>query len=190
VGNCAPGVQVLDDRVDGIKEIVEREAPGITVEGAFDTTSDPASNFSAWEALLQRYPDALAYLGVCDPDLPNLIKLKAREPGADYAIVGANFVPETIQGLQEGIATASVGQSPFMQGYVPIRAVLEQLVNGNEIPEGWIDSGIEVVTPDEVDELAAREASKEATLEHYLPIAEEIFADLDSAVRPLSEYGT
>lgn len=128
-----PGVQVLDDRVDGVKEIVASEAPGITVEGPFDTTADPASNFSAWEALMQRYPDALAYIGVCDPDLPNLIKLKQRDPEADYAIVGANFVPETIQGLKNGIGTASVWQSPFMQGYVPIRAVLEQLVNGEEV---------------------------------------------------------
>lgn len=189
VGNCAPGVQVLDDRVDGVKEIVEQSAPGITVEGGFDTTADPASNFSAWEALVQRYPDAVAYIGVCDPDLPNLIRLKERDPNAEYAIVGANFVPETIQGLKDGVATASVGQSPFMQGYVPIRAVLEQLVNGQEVPEGWIDSGVEVVTPEGVEALEERESSMETTLEYYLPLAEDIFSDLENSVRPLSEYG-
>jgi ribose transport system substrate-binding protein len=186
VGNCLPGVQVLVDRVDGIKEVMKEEAPEMRVLGDFDTTGDPTSNYAAWESLMIKHKDAAAFAGVCAPDLPSMVKAKERLD-VDAVIVGNDFDPEAVRGIDEGIAQGSVGQSPYLQGYVPVRALIEALQRGEDVPAGWIDAGIEVVKPEDVDELTKRAKDDAAYEAHYNARARAVFEDFDAALRPLSD---
>lgn len=186
LGNCFPGLGVLENRVDGFKEQISQGSSTLTVEGAFDTLASPTDNLGAWESLVIANPDALAFAGVCAFDLPNLITVKDRR-GADFAVGGNDFDPEVIRGLQEGLAAASIGQSPFMQGYVATRALLENLVNGTPMPVGWIDSGIERADASNIDEIAERETDPALMKAWYQDQIDKIFADSSAAARPLAD---
>lgn len=186
LGNCAPGVQVVTDRIDGFTAQVADRAPGLEVLEAVDVLAEPTANRGAWEALVAANPDAVAFAGFCAFDTPNLVRVK-EQTGGDYVIAGGDLEPDTLRGIRDGSLTASVSQSPFMQGYVPVRAILENLVNGTPMPEGWIDAGIETVTADTIDDVEARESDPALMLEWYQPQIDEIFADPAAATRPLED---
>lgn len=187
VGTCAPGLYVLDDRVKGIKLAVKKLSPKITVKGPFDVSGDPTKNFNTWKSIILANPSAKAFLGVCAPDLPNLSKIKRQDKGAKYIIAGVDLEPEALRGIKDGLALGTIGQSPYMQGYVPIRLIAEKLAEGKPIPSGWIDAGLEVVTKKNVKTFIARENSKALTKAWYQPAVERIFADPASAAKPYAE---
>ena len=63
------------------------------------------------------------------------------------------------------------------------------MVFGGDTPRGWIDTGPEVVTIDNVEEIAAREAAgSEAYREFYADQIDEIFSDLPGHVRSFGDY--
>lgn len=188
LGNCAPGVQVVTDRIDGFTAQMADEAPDIEVAEAVDVLAEPTANLGAWEALIAANPDAVAFAGFCAFDLPNLVRVKEQTSG-DYIIAGGDLEPDTLRGIKDGLVTASVSQSPFMQGYVPVRAILENLINDTPMPEGWIDAGIEIVDADNIDEIEAREGDPALMLEWYQPQIDEIFGDSAAAASPLDDLG-
>jgi ABC-type sugar transport system substrate-binding protein len=186
-GICSPGFGPLLNRVDGMAQALSEKSPGVTVSEPFDTGNDLTKSFTAWSDLIQANPDAVAFAGVCSTDLPNLVKIKQADAEADYLIAGADIDLEALSGIEDGTAVAMVGQSPYLQGYIPVRMLLESVASGEPIPSGWIDSGVEVVTKDNAAAVREREGSIEATKAFYAPLVEAIFADPAAAIRPLSD---
>ena len=191
-GNGIPGLNVLEVRVVGFKEVMADLVPGVTVEGPYNVTFEQAENFSIWQQLVQDNQDALAFVGVTEMDLTNLVRIRERDENADYLIASVGINPDTLDGVESGEAFAAVGQKPFLQGYVAMRTLLEGIVNGDEVKRGWIDVGVEPVTVENVAAIKAREESLsdgyEQTLEFYRPEIDKIFADIDNSVRSFGEY--
>ena len=185
VGNCGPGFLPLELRAQGIADRLADVAPGLTVLGPFETSSEPAANYAAWENLAIANPDAVAFMGICAQDLPNLAKLKA-DTGADYEILGVDLEPDALVAIKDGVALGTVGQSPYLQGYVPVRLLVQHLAGGADLPQGWIPVPLELVTAENVDAVIERESSLEKTIEYYQPLIDEIFANLDD-LRPISD---
>ena len=182
VGICSPDLLPLTLRLQGVKEELAQKAPGVKFEGPFETSGDPAKNFQVWQGLVQAHQDALAFIGLCSLDPPSLAKIKAKTPGAKWLVTGTDFEPGTIQGIKDGTVIGAVGQSPFMQGYVPVRMLADVLRKKYAMPTGWIDSGLETLDKSNIDKVAAREASKDLTLQYYKPVVDKLFADPAAAV--------
>lgn len=187
-GNCAPGLKELDQRVQGIKDRFAAKLPSVTVAGPFETSQDPTTNQTAWQGIIQANADALAFVGVCDQDLPSLTRIRQQEPNATYLLAGAEVQPVTLEGIEQGIVVGAVGQNPYLEGYIPVRLVALELA-GVEVPQtGWISPGLDIVTADNVADAIAREASPEAATAFYAPIVEEFFAsDISAKARPVTD---
>jgi ABC-type sugar transport system substrate-binding protein len=190
-GICFPGLDVLEQRLVGFREVIERELPNITVAKAVDTTFDPAKNFTAWQRLMQQNPDAIAVAGVCDGDASNLLKVRKQTADPSWTIVAQNYDPIALGGVADGDIAALVGAQPFMQGYTAMRTLLTKIAGG-DVPRGWIDTGTETVTQANVEEVTAREESieqgYEQSREFYSEQIDEIFGDLPAHVKPFEEY--
>jgi hypothetical protein len=61
--------------------------------------------------------------------------------------------------------------------------MIEHFVYGKDMPSGWIDSGPEPVTSDNVEEFLEREENPEVQHEFFLEIIENDFSDLNSLVK-------
>jgi ribose transport system substrate-binding protein len=187
-GNCAPGLKELDQRVQGIKDRFAAKLPSVTVEGPFETSQDPTTNQTAWQGIIQANASALAFVGVCDQDLPSLTRIRQQETEATYLLAGAEVQPVTLEGIQSGIVVGAVGQNPYLEGYIPVRLVALELA-GVDVPQtGWISPGLDIVTADNVADAVQRESSPEAATAFYEPIVEAIFAsDISTKTRPVSD---
>jgi ribose transport system substrate-binding protein len=189
VGNCFPGTPVLDIRVKGFQDGVLSVAPNVTFEGPFDVRHEPSENYAKWEALANANPDAIAMAGVCNSDPLSLATLKRNNPEYTWLAAGSDLEPGAIEGLEAGNLDVTVTQNSFMQGYVPIRLLLEHLVNGEPFIHGYVPSNFSVITQDNVDTVVDAMKSKEAQAAYYQPFIDEIFPAIytapETVVRPI-----
>ena len=189
-GICIPSLGLLQARVAGFKKRIAEKLPGASVEGPIDVTFDPPENYSRWRSAVDAHPGAIAYIGFCEDDLPNLVRIKQSDPKATYQIAAIGVDPDGLKGIADGIALAAIGQKPFMQGYVAMRAMLTKLAAHQPVPHGWIDVGPETITSENVKAIIDREASIAsgfgATRAYYDGEIKAIFSDLDAHVQPYS----
>lgn len=157
IGNCFPGIPVLQNRDKGVEESLAA-APGITINGAGGTNDVKVSateNYAAWDALLTAHPDAVAMIGLCAPDVASLGQLKAANPESKFIGGGYDLTPDNLAQLKAGTAYISLGQTPFIQGYLPVKILINSITNGTTAAiakPGFIAAGTEVVTADKVTE--------------------------------------
>jgi ABC-type sugar transport system substrate-binding protein len=182
VGECAPGVAVLGQRYQGFKTGMEGTRYVLT--SAYDVTAERTSNYAAWENLISANKDLIAAVGLCSLDIPNLAKLKTSS-GGQWLIAGYDLNVETLKAIKDGTAQVTVGQHPYLQGYLPIRALVEHLRDGKPLVKGWVNVGTEVVTKDNVDTVYQREADEVVATRWYADHMAKNFGDLPSLARPL-----
>ena len=121
-------------------------------------------------------------------DGPGILRFKDKYPEADFYFAGYDLEPDGLKALQEKKANILMGQGPFLQGYLPMMAMYEHLLNGNPLTEGWADPGSEVVTQANVDDFIERETNEFAEREWYDKVIAEQFIPIWEKVKPWSEY--
>ncbi|HTI36879.1 MAG TPA: sugar-binding protein [Vicinamibacterales bacterium] len=147
------GATNLQRRLDGMKEALAK-APGIQVVETYDIKEDAVRCAEIISTGTRRYPDLAAWLSVggwpvftrnatapIDPSKTKVISFDTIQPALDL--------------LREGKVTVLLGQKYFGWGSEPVQ-ILYDLKHGKRPPATIIDSGVDVVTKDNVDDYAAR----------------------------------
>jgi ribose transport system substrate-binding protein len=184
VGTTSPGVPVLDHRATGIRDGIRRQRPGLTVLGPFDTKQDVTANLAAWQALVRANPKAIAFLGTGDADGFNLAHIRQDTKGSWVA--GAfDLEAESLQAVKRGDLVL-ISPEHFIKGAVAGRLQAKKAKDGDDLPEGWLYTPGLAVTPANVDEIMARQASTEAKAAWFAPQVDTILTD-KSYLRPLDQ---
>ena len=198
IGNCFPGFPVLENRAKGVQESLAA-ASGLEVLGPFDVKVAANENYAAWEALLAANPDAKALIGLCAPDIASLGKLQAANASTPFVSGGYDLTTENLAEIKAGNAYISLGQTPFMQGYLPIK-MLADVIRGDADVDlsagGFLDAGTEIVTADSVEEpydlppltfaqLEELAGSPEKTREYYQPLVDNQISFWSTLIEPI-----
>jgi ABC-type sugar transport system substrate-binding protein len=182
VGTCVPGVDVLVSRYNGF--VKGMEGSGFTISEAYDVTPENTSNYAAWENLASANPDMVAAVGLCSLDIPNLAQIKTRS-NAKWTIGGYDLNVETLDAIKAGTAQITVGQNPYLQGYLPVLALYQNKCENKDLVKGWVDVGTEVVTAANVNELYDREKDPAKATAWYADWIKKNFTDLNAMAKPL-----
>jgi ABC-type sugar transport system substrate-binding protein len=199
IGNCFPGFPVLENRARGVQESL-KAAAGLKILGPFDVKVAANENYAAWEALLAANPDAKALIGLCAPDIASLGKLQAANASTPFVSGGYDLTAENLAEIKSGNAYVSLGQTPFMQGYLPVKILADTIRKTSTVDlskGGFLDAGTEIVTADSVQEpfdlppltfseLEALAASPEKAREYYQPLVDGQIADWASKIEPIA----
>jgi ABC-type sugar transport system substrate-binding protein len=183
VGICHPGVAVLTARYDGV--VKGLASTKLEVSQPRDVTVPNATNYAAWESLVSANPDAVAFVGLCSMDVPNLAKVKARAPQAKWLVAGYDLTQEALDALKTSKADLLIGQNPYLQGYLPVRSLVEHVRQGKPLPRGWVDVGTEVVTAENAGQVYGREVDRNLGKKLYAQRLKERFVDLGALAKPL-----
>jgi ABC-type sugar transport system substrate-binding protein len=155
------------------------------------------ANYAAWEALLQANPEAKALVGLCAPDVASLGKLQEANAAKDFVAGGYDLTAENLAQIKAGNADVSLGQTPFMQGYLPVKMLADAVRNKIDLSAGgFIDAGTEIVTKDTVEEpfglppltfaqLEEMAASPETARAYYQPLVDTVIAQWQTKVEPI-----
>ena len=147
------GATNLQRRLDGLKEALAK-APGIQIVEVFDIKEDVVRTAEIMSTGTRRYPDLGAWLSVggwpvftrnatasVDPSKTKVISFDTIQPALDL--------------LREGKVSVLLGQKYFGWGSEPVQ-ILYDYKQGRRPTDPIIDSGVDVVTKDNVDQYEAQ----------------------------------
>ena len=185
VGNCLPGLINLDDRITGATEVLAERLPNVSISDPIVSDVEPGGAFAAWSAAVQGNADALAMMDACEAGNIALKRLKESD-GYDFEIVAWDLTEQIMDGVEQGLIHAVVPQPSFLHGYVGAEIVARALEDGTPMPEGWVETPLQVVTRENIAAFKAAEANPDAMLEFYGPGIERILAADDYGIQPMS----
>jgi ABC-type sugar transport system substrate-binding protein len=172
LGQCvAQEAGVLAQRTEGFDEALASLMPNAQVE-KFTSEVEPQKNTKAWTTQLAAHPDAMLATGTCDQDGTSLYKV-INEKGYDLIVGAMELPPEVIAGLKDGTIIAAMGTNWWLQGYTATR-MLTEAARGEELPEGWVNTGQRLFTKADIAAVEERAAEPE---KFYAAGVEEIFAN-------------
>ncbi|HBX70788.1 MAG TPA: hypothetical protein DEH25_15765 [Chloroflexi bacterium] len=131
-------IQELHERYAGLKRGLQGSA--YTVSEFYDVPlSNPEQNYIGWERLVNTHPDMVAAVGLASMDLPSLIRIK-KQINAQWVAGGYDLTVEILEAIKDGTAQVTIGQHPYMQGYLPVLALGQYYVDGTPLKD-WIVDG-------------------------------------------------
>jgi len=157
--NCAPGSLALDQRIQGARQGVK--SGGLEDVGVYNTNpADMASEIATMQDILRAHPDLAAMMPLCGPDTA-AAGLVRKNQGRKYPIVGTDLLYQTLELIRDGHIDGTVGQQPYLQGYLPVMYAYQRVVLGApklDLPGGNYFLANEIVTKENVDQFLVREA--------------------------------
>lgn len=196
LGNCFPGFPVLENRAKGVEESL-KVAKDLKVLGPFDVKVSEVDNYNHWEQLYAANPDAVALVGLCAPDVASLGKLNAAN-GDKFVAGGYDMTPQNLKAIKDGHAYVTLGQSAFVQGYLPVALLVNAIKTKTTLGPGFFNAGTQVVTAKSVDmgnglpavtfeQAQALAADPAATAKYYRPWIDSLTAQgLAAAMKPIA----
>jgi len=156
--NCAPGLLALDLRIKGAQQGAAEG--GLNVVGVYNTNpSDMAAELSTVKDVLKAHPDLAALMPLCGPDT-SAAGLVRKETKLKMPVVGTDLMYQTLELIKEGHVDGTVGQQPYLQGYLPVMYAYQRAVLGAprlNLTGGNYFMANEIVTKDNVDFFLGRE---------------------------------
>ncbi len=183
IGSCFPGNPVLDARSAGIHSVLD--GAGFELTQDYDTKLDITENYNIWDSLATANPDAVAMVGLCSLDPPNIAQVKERG-GYEWLGAGYDLETPTLQAIENGFLGVSAGQQPYLQGYLPVLALVQEIQTGEHV-SGWLEVPTDIVTAENVADFKPRESDAQVQRDFYAAYIEENFSDLQAAARPYDD---
>jgi ribose transport system substrate-binding protein len=185
LGTSAPGVPVLDSRVQGMTDVLKAKRPKVRVLGPFDTSQDIPANLVAWSSLAVANPTALAFLGTGEADAYNLASVRERTH-ATWLAGAFDLNPKSLTAVKTGQLIAVVSPEHYLKGMVAGRLQAEHALKGTALPSGWIVIPGATVTAANVAQFQQRQASAAAKKAWAQPRADALLKNIESVRRPLA----
>jgi ABC-type sugar transport system substrate-binding protein len=139
-------------RTNGFKDWMAKNAPGIEIVDDQATNDDANTSAAVAEAILQAHPDLAGFYGVTGNGVPGAgVAVKGANKCGDVHIVGFDVVPQGIELMREGCVDALISQRPFGMTAQALEVMID-LVKGKVFDTTNIDTGVEVVYPDGLEE--------------------------------------
>jgi ribose transport system substrate-binding protein len=147
------GATNLQRRLEGMKDVLAR-APGIQVVEVFDIKEDAVRCAELMASGTNRYPDLAAWLSVGGWPVFTRNATAVVDP-AKTKVISFDTIEPALSLLREGKVTVLLGQKYFGWGSEPVK-LLYDIKHGKMPSSPIIDSGVDVVTKENVDDYAAK----------------------------------
>jgi ribose transport system substrate-binding protein len=147
------GATNLNQRLEGLKSALAGY-PDIEIVATEESGESIATAQTKAETVLQAHPDLAGFAGIGGSDLPGIAgALKSANQCGTIKAVGFDVVPQGIEGMRGGCVDALISQRPFgMTAQALDILVALQAGTSTLGPDFTVDTGVEVVTPDTLEE--------------------------------------
>ncbi len=151
IGNL--GAPNLNQRLEGLKKALAKY-PDIQLAATEESGESVATAQSKAETVLQAHPDLAGFAGIGGSDLPGIAgALKSADKCGTIKAVGFDVVPQGIEGMKGGCVDALISQRPYGMTSQALKILIDFHNKKSTLPANFtVDTGVEVVTPDKLDE--------------------------------------
>jgi ABC-type sugar transport system substrate-binding protein len=188
LGNPIPGLPVLDQRIAGMKRVLQQKRPGLRLSGPFNTGAEPTQNFNAWTGIVRAHPDAVAYLDPGDQAVVSLARIQ-RQTGRKLLVGGADVDPIALEAVKDGRVYALADPEHWLKGYIAIALLARRARDGVDLPKGWWNPGSALITARNIDEILARQKDNATRTAYFKATVAEQLANPRRYLKPLPAGG-
>jgi len=151
IGNL--GAPNLNQRLEGLKKALAKY-PDIQLAATEESGESVATAQSKAETVLQAHPDLAGFAGIGGSDLPGIAgALKSADKCGTIKAVGFDVVSQGIEGMKGGCVDALISQRPYGMTSQALKILIDFHNKKSTLPANFtVDTGVEVVTPDKLDE--------------------------------------
>jgi ribose transport system substrate-binding protein len=149
-----PGAPNLEERKEGILEYL-KAYPDIKVATIIYCDDDVNKGVTGMETAMQAHPELTGWVlpGAWALFTPPPGPFGAKKPGS-LTVVSIDALPEELDYVRQGYVQVLLGQKLWGWGYESVR-MLQEIKEG-KAPRGVIDSGVDIVTKDNVEQYAEK----------------------------------
>jgi len=137
------------DRENGVRAAIAKY-PGIKIVNTISTGWEEQAQYAAIENAIRANPDIKGIVSLDAATTPATGRALARlnKIGA-IKHVGFDLIPETLDNVKKGATNAALSQNPYMQGYLPVKALFNYIMTRKPIKS--TDTGILRVDSKNID---------------------------------------
>ncbi|MGB9607235.1 MAG: sugar-binding protein [bacterium] len=150
------------ERMQGFNDAIAKY-PGIKIIDTICDYEDQSKAVAGAEAALSAHPDLSGFYGVYAFDGPAAaLAVERANKAGKVKIVCFDTTPEHMEYIKKGVITATIGQRPYMMGYLSVVLLYNIAKIGQEkalmlLPQDKkVDTGVDIVTKDNIDEYRSR----------------------------------
>ncbi|MEK7833461.1 MAG: substrate-binding domain-containing protein [Acidobacteriota bacterium] len=140
-----------DEREEGFRDTILKEFPGINlIPVIFYGESVATKSLSVAEDILTANPDLTGIFASNETSTVGAVNaIRQRQLVGKVTLVGFDASPDLVRAVKEGGIDSLVLQDPFKMGYEGVKTIMDKLAG--KTPERRIDTGVKLVTKDNVD---------------------------------------
>jgi len=154
ITSCDAAAPWSQDREKGNREMFA-SYPDIEVVGIINAKGDEQTTYAAIENAIQANPDLVGIASLDAVTTPAVGRAILRyDLKGKIKQVGHDLMPETVDNIAADATDATLSQNPYMQGYLPVKALFEHIMYGTPLES--VDTGILKVDEDNVKEYLER----------------------------------
>lgn len=137
VGNCVPGLKLLEDRIAGTIAGAAELMPKVTFTPTLETKVSREESYAFWSEAVRKYPDALAYQDACEPGEMSIPKV-IQDDGLKGTIVSYDAPEEIRQAVRSGTIPGAMTSNFFLQSYYGVLLSAQAIRDKKSSPAGWL----------------------------------------------------
>ena len=140
-----------DEREEGFRDTIQKEFPGITlVPIIFYGEANAAKSLAVAEDVLTSHSDLTGLFASNESSTVGAVRaIRQRNLVGKVTLVGFDATADLVRNVREGAIDSLVLQNPFKMGYEGVKTIVDKI--GGKQPERRIDTGVELLTKENVD---------------------------------------
>lgn len=136
VGNCVPGLKLLEDRIAGTIAGVAEFMPKVTFTPTLETKGPREESYAFWSEVVRKYPDALAYQDACESGEISIPKV-IHDDGLKGIIISYDAPDEIRRAVHSGTIPGAMTSNFFLQAYYSVLLSAQAIHDKKPAPAGW-----------------------------------------------------
>jgi ABC-type sugar transport system substrate-binding protein len=141
ITTCAPGSTGQEGRRTGFTQVVTKQNPykaefQVKVVAYLNATGEPAKSLANHQTLLLAHPDLKVIYPMCAINTLSAGELVKAENRKDIIIAGHDWLPQTLDLIEQGWIPWSVGEAPYDNCYKAVQWLAQAVRGTKPVPHG------------------------------------------------------
>jgi ABC-type sugar transport system substrate-binding protein len=158
ITSCVPGATGQQLRRKGFEEVVTNENAykadfTVKVVAFLNATVEDSKSHATYVNLLKAHPKLKVMYGMCAPDTKNAGLVAKQNGDKDLLVVGYDWLPQTLDLIEEGWIDWSLGEDPYGSAYKAVESIVKHSRGEGQLLAGVNYSKGILATKDNVAEI-------------------------------------
>jgi ribose transport system substrate-binding protein len=147
------GATQHENRMNGALDYIKDKVPGIEIVGKYENKDKAETAYSLTKDMITANPDIKVIYVTAGGPFGAAKAIQDLGLTGKVQVVCYDHIPENVEYVRTGEIAAAIAQDPFGQGFNSLVTMYNHLVTGDKPANDFLPVNLDILTPDNVDEL-------------------------------------